>query len=157
AVDSYQSAAVLSPDSDITAHSRLVQIVSTYPQSPVSTYAVLQDIRADYMRALDKAGDKPALPQKHLPHRLILFAQQFHKAPEAPSAVLGVGQISEALGQMDDARRYYRYLAEHCPDRPVARKAGTALWHLGLAGEPMHLKLPFLFAPDNRSDQAFDL
>src|SRR5438552_78304 len=45
AVDSYQSAAVMSPDSDISAHQRLVQIVSSYPQSPVSTYAVLQDIR----------------------------------------------------------------------------------------------------------------
>jgi tetratricopeptide (TPR) repeat protein len=156
AVDSYQSAAVMSPDNDITAHSRLVQIVSTYPQSPISTYAVLQDIRADYMRALDKAGDKPALAQKQLRDRLILFAQQFPTAPEAPLAALEVGQISEALGQMDDARRYYRYLAEHCPDRAVARKAGTALWHLGLAGEPMQLKLPFLFAAGNRSDQAFD-
>jgi TolA-binding protein len=157
AVDSYQSAAVLSPDNDTTARQRLVQIVSTYPQSPVSTYAVLQDIRADYLRAVDKAGDKPAVAQRQLRDRLILFAQQFPKAPESPTAVLEVGQISESLGEIDDARRYYRFLAEHCPDHTLARKAGTALWRLGLAGEPMHLKLPFLFTGGNANDQAFDL
>jgi peroxiredoxin len=157
AVDSYQSAAVLSPDNQSAAHQRLVQIVNGFPESPVSTYAILQDIRADYLRALNKAGDNPAKFQKQLRDRLILFTQEFPRAPEAPLAVLETGQISESLGEIDDARRYYRYLAEHSPDHTLARKAGRALWRLGLAGEPMHLKLPLLFAADSSGDPAFDL
>jgi hypothetical protein len=155
AVDSFQSAAVLSPDNELTAHERLFQIASTFSESPVSTYAVLQELHVDYLRMLGKAGANPAMAQKLLRDRLVHFVQEFPKAPEAAPAVLEVGQISESLAEIDNARRYYRFLAEHSPDHEVARKAGRALWQLGLTGEPMHLKLPLLFAAPG--DHAFDV
>lgn len=157
AVDSYESAAVLSPDNQPTAHERLVQIASTFPGSSVSTYAVLQEIQADYQRMLSKAGANPAKAQEHLRDRLVLFAQEYPKAAEAPEAILEAGQISESLGKTIDARQYYRYLTEHFAGKALSRKAGRALWRLGLAGEPMHLKLPLLYPPDARDDHAFDL
>lgn len=154
AVDSYQSAAILSPDNDLSAHERLFQIASDFPDSPVATYALVQELHVDYLRMLGKAGNNPALAQRLLRDRLIRFVQEFPKAPETAQVVLEVGQISESLHEIDNARRYYRFLAEHSPDHAVARKAGKALWQLGLAGETMHLKLPLLFAAPG--DHAFD-
>jgi peroxiredoxin len=157
AVDNYQSAVVLSPDDESTAHQRLVQIASDFPVSRVATYAVLQEIQADYQRGLGKAGANPAKVQEHLRDRLVRFAQEFPKAPEAPQAVLQACQLSESLGQIDAARRSYRDLAEHSRDHALARKAGIALCRLGLAGETMHLKLPLLFPLAAAGDPAFDL
>jgi hypothetical protein len=155
AVDSYQSAAVLSPDNEFIAHQRLFQIASAYAESRVSNYAVLQEMHVDYLRVLGKAGVNPTKSQELLRDRLVGFVEEFPKAPEAPQVVLEVGQISESLGKIHDARRFYRYLTEHSPDHAVAQQAGRALWRLGLAGEPMHLKLPLLFAAPG--DQAFDV
>ena len=146
AVDSYQSAAVLSPDNDLTAHERLFQIVRNFSDRSVSTYAALEELRVDYLRMLGKDGVTAARAQQLLRDLLIHFVQDFPKAPEAPQVVFEVGQISESLGDKDNARRYYRFLAEHSPDHAVARRAGKALSQLGLAGETMHLKLPLLFA-----------
>ena len=155
AVDSYQTAAVLSPDEELSAHQRLFQVAGTFPESPVSNYAILQEMHVDYLRVLGKPGINPAKSQELLRDRLVGFVEEFPKAPEAPQIVLEVGQISEALGKMHDARRFYRFLAENCPDHGVARQAGQALWRVGLAGEPMHLKLPLLFAAPG--DDAFDV
>ncbi len=155
AVDSYQTAAVLSPDEELSAHQRLFQVAGTFPESPVSNYAILQEMHVDYLRVLGKPGINPAKSQELWRDRLVGFVEEFPKAPEAPQIVLEVGQISEALGKMHDARRFYRFLAENCPDHGVARQAGQALWRVGLAGEPMHLKLPLLFAAPG--DDAFNV
>jgi hypothetical protein len=146
AVDSYQTAAVLSPDNELSGQQRLFQVASAYPESSVANYAVLQEMHVDYMRVLGKPGSNPTQAQELLRERLVGFVEEFPKAPEAPQVVMEVGQLSESLGKVRDARRLYRDLAENCPDPTVARQAGRALWRLGLAGEPMHLKLPLLFA-----------
>jgi hypothetical protein len=153
AVDSYQTAGVLSPDEELGAHQRLFQIAGAYPESSVANYAILQEMHVDYLRVLGKPGVNPAKSQELLRDRLVSFVEESPKAPEAPQVVMEVGQISEALGKTHDARRFYRFLAEHCPDHTVARQAGQALWRVGLRGEPMHLKLPLLFAAPR--DDAF--
>jgi hypothetical protein len=155
AVDCYQSAGALSPDDEFSAHERLFQIAGSFPESSVANYALLQEMHVDYQRVLGKADIDPTKSRELLRDRLVSFVEEFPKAPEAPQVVMEAGQISESLGKMHDARRFYRFLAEHCPDHAVARQAGQALWRLGLAGEPMHLKLPLLFAaPGGR---AFDV
>jgi hypothetical protein len=146
AVDSYQSAGVLSPDDDLSAHQRLFQIAGSFPESPVAHYALLQEMHLDYQRALGKVDVDSTKARELLRDRLVGFVEEFPNAPEAPQVVMEVGQLSEALGKMADARRFYRFLAEHCPNHAVAQQAGQALWRLGLAGEPMPLKLPLLFA-----------
>src|SRR5262249_9072086 len=78
------------------------------------------------------------------------------KAPEAPAALMEAGQVSEALGKMDDARRCFRYVIEHHAGQPLTRKAWAALWKVGMAGESPEMKLPLLFAADS-SGPSFEL
>jgi hypothetical protein len=155
AVDSYQTAAVLSPDNELSGHQRLLQVADAYPESRVAHYAILQEMHVDYLRVLGKTGINPTESQELLRERLVGFVEAFPKAPEAPQVVLEVAQMSELLGKRDNARRCYRDLAENCPDVAVARQAGRDLWRLGLAGEPMHIKLPLLYAAPG--DHAFDV
>jgi hypothetical protein len=157
AVDNFHTAAVLSPDNETTARDRLVQIANAFPGTTIATYAALREIRAEYQQALGKDGANPAKAQERLRDRLAVFAQEFPKAPEAPKAVEEAAQLSESLGQINDAKLCYRYLLEQSPDPTQARRAGQALARLGLAGEPFHLKLPLLFAASSAGQNTFDL
>ena len=160
AIDSFYSAAIQSPVNDITATKQLGQlperIGSEFPQSPLATYAALQGVQADYMRAIARDGEHPDQAKAVLHDGLLHFVKAYPKAPEAPKAVLDAAEISEALGKMDNARTCYHYLVEHYAGQAAARKAGGALWRLGLAGEAMELQLPLLFAPPI-GDHNFDL
>jgi hypothetical protein len=156
AVDCYHGAAVRSPANDTTAWQRLAQLptrlAQAYPGSPVLTYAAMQEIRADYVRALAADAEHPEVAQDHFRHRLVQFAHDHATTPEAPKAILEAAQVSELLGKTDDARRCYRNVIENWAGQPAARKAGGALWRLGLDGEPLHLDLPPLYAADNHDD-----
>jgi thiol-disulfide isomerase/thioredoxin len=151
AADSFYSAAITSPDNDPTAVGRLGElpdrIVQVFPGSPVASFAALRDIEADCTRLLMKSSDHPELVQGHRRDRLLRFAQEFPTAPEAPKAVLEAAKISEALGRTDDARTCYRYLADHFPSDPLARKVNGALWRMGVNTEPLSMALPLLFSP----------
>jgi hypothetical protein len=159
AIDSYYSASLQSPGNEQAAHQLLAQlptwISQVYPGHPLTTYAVLQEIHADYQMVLAQHGDQPALAQQHLRDRLMQFAQTYPKAPEAPKAVMDAGQVCEAMGKVAEARQCYHYLSEHFAGHALARKAGGALWRLGLEGEPLHLNLPPLFASEGTAP--FDL
>jgi hypothetical protein len=152
AVESYYSAAVLSPENESTAYEKLTELAKTIlrdsPASRVAAYATLQEIQAEYMRALAAAGDNSTKAKEHLCERLLRFAQDYPSAPEAPKAVLDAAQASEALGQEDNACRYYRYLEEHFHGHALARKAVGALWRLRGTGERVHLELPLLFGDE---------
>jgi hypothetical protein len=161
AVDGYYSAAVQAPDSEPATYQRLAQLpgllARAYPGSDVPSYAALQEIQADHARAVARGGDSSARAQERLRDRLLSFAQERPRAPEATRAILDAGQISESLGKTEDARRCYRYLAERYAGQDVARKAGASLWRLGLTGEVLRLKLPLLFATGTSAEPAFDL
>jgi hypothetical protein len=161
AVDSYHSAMVQSPDNESTAQQQLValagQIAQVYPGSPVSTYAAMQEVRADYLRTLGKAGNTPARAKEHLRDRLVRFSQEYSSTPEAPRALMEAAQISEELGKTDDARRCYRSLTEQFARHALARKASGSLWRLGRGSEPMSLKLPLIYPTNEPGEQVFDL
>ncbi len=161
AADSSYSAAITSPESDTNATQRLAElpglIVRVFPGSPAASYAALQGINADCTRMLMKAADNQVPVQGYRRDRLLRFAQEFPTAPDAPKAVMEAAQLSETLGRPDDARVCYRYLAEHFPTDPLARKVGGALWRLGLSGEPMTLALPLLFGPLERGAPLYNL
>src|SRR5262249_43249523 len=150
-----------SPENDPTAYQRLMQmsayLARTYPGSAVISYAALQEVRADYMLRLRKDGEHPEKAKEALCDRLVRFAQEHPKAPEALDSYFEAGKICEELGRKDDARRCYRYLSEHFSGQPIARKAGGALWRLGLDGESVQLNLPQLFAADESGVKPFDL
>jgi hypothetical protein len=124
--------------------------------TPRKERAALQHIQADYVRALAGAGDSPQKAQDEHRRRLVQFVGDNPQAAEAPAALVEAGQLSEAVGKADDARRCYRYAAGHYAGRPAARKAWAALWKLGMAGESPELRLPLLFA-EEQSGHCFDL
>ena len=108
------------------------------------------------MRAIARDGEHPDQAKVQLHDGLLHFVKANPKAPEAAKAVQDAADISEQLGQTENARCCYRYLADNFAGQPVARKAGGALWRLGLTGEPVRLELPLLFAPPI-GDHTFDL
>jgi hypothetical protein len=161
AADSHYSAAITSPENDLTAAQRLADlpgvIARVFPGSRVAAYAALQGIQADCTRMQMKGGENQTSVQGYRRDRLLRFAQEFPMAPEAPKAVMEAAQISEAVGRPDDARTCYHYLAEHFPTHPLARKVGGALWRMGLGGEPLDLALPLLFSPVEPGAPVFNL
>ncbi len=161
AVDTYHSAMVSSPDNDLTAQNRLMQvraeITSTYPGCAVATYAGLQEIEADYLRVLNKAGDKPAQAKEHRCQRLVQFAMENRNDPDSPKVLMEVAHTYESLSKTEDARRCYRYLADTYPTIAEGRKAGGCLWRMGLSGEPVTMKLPLLYPTPEADAKDYDV
>jgi hypothetical protein len=160
AVDSYYSAAVQSDASELTALQLLGQmpsiIAQTFPNHPLFTYAAMRGIHAEYTRALGK-GDS-AQAQEILRQRLLHFAQDYPRVPEAVQAVMDAAQLSETLRKGDDASRCYRYLAVNYPGNPLCRKARASLRRLGgMDGETVELKLPLLYPAGAGEDKVLDL
>jgi thiol-disulfide isomerase/thioredoxin len=132
------------------------EIGQVYPGCTVRIYAAMQVIQAESIRALSKPNADANQVQTQLRDRLLRFAQEHPGVPEAAKAILEAGQISESLKKVDDARRCYRYLSEHYPDNPLARKARGAMWRLGMAGEPVAFSLPYLYPTSSIPDQKLD-
>ena len=160
AVDSHYGAVVQSPENDLTAYQRLMdlpgRIAQSFPGSPMIAYAAMQEIQADNIRMLQK-DSSPAHAQHHLCERLVRFAGEYPSAPEAPKAVLEAARISETQGRKEDATRCYVYAINHFPEHAAARKAEGGLWRLGQSRGPVRLELPLLFAPGGRDNRPFDL
>ncbi len=161
AVDSLFGAAVGSPENETTARQRLAQlpaqITRACPGSPVWSYAAMQEVRLDHMRAQVATPDDPSKAQLYLRDRLLRFAQDYPAAPEAPGAVEEAATLSVALGRRDDAARCYRYLIEHYAGTPVAQKAEGAIWRLRTGGESVELALPRLYPSGDPAEPSFDL
>ena len=161
AIDSYYSAVLSSPENETTAQQQLrqlpAQLAQTTPGSPLITYAAMQEIQADYQRALAKDAEHPERAKDLLRQRLVQFADEYPKTPAAPKAIFDAAQVSESVGKLDDARRCYHYLLSNYSGKPEARKAGGALWRLGLDGETVHLELPLLYPTSAEGNQTFDL
>jgi hypothetical protein len=161
AVDTYHGAMVGSPENDLTAHNRLLQlrseIVASYPGCAVGTYAGLQEIQADYLRTLNKAGDKPEQAQQHRLQRLVHFASENRNDPDAPKVIMEAAHTYESMKKAEDARKCYRYLADTYPTIAEGRKAGGCLWRMGLSGEAVSLKLPVLFPTTDPDANEYDL
>jgi hypothetical protein len=161
AVDMYQGAMVSSPENDLTAHNRLLQvraeIAGTYPGCAVATYAGLQEIQADYLRVLTKNGDKPNQAQEHRCQRLVHFATENRNDPDSPKVIMEAAHTYESLNKTEDARRCYRYLADTYPTILEGRKAGGCLWRMGLSGEAVTLKLPLLFPTPDPEENEYNI
>jgi thiol-disulfide isomerase/thioredoxin len=160
AIDSYYSAAIQGGD-DATASNALLllpsRIAHDFAGSPLVSYAGMQIVQADYFHAVSADPEHPDKARELLHDRLMAFAHEYPKAPETPKAVMDAAAISESLGKTEVARAAYRYLADNFAGQAVARKAGGSLARLGLDGEPVHLVLPLLFAPESRNDSTFNL
>lgn len=158
-VDSFYSAALLSPRDQPLAFERLRQLpqrlAQVFPGHAVNHYAVLQEIKADCMRVLEDTGDN-AKAQQHRCTRLLRYAQQHPGAPESAKAILEAAHIYESLGETKEAGRCYRYLVAHVPGA-AARKAEGALWRLGESHGPVQLQLPFLYPSGSAGEAAFNV
>jgi hypothetical protein len=107
-------------------------------------YAALQGVRADYLRRLTDTGDSKAASAQ-LCEGLVAFAAAYPRSQEAPAVVLEAAQSHEANGRTEDARRCYRYLADHFPAHAAAKNARGSLWRLAGPGTPVPLNLPPLY------------
>jgi len=161
AIDAYYGAAVSSPENDPTAYQILQQlpgrIRQALPGNPLFLHATLQEIQADYMQQLAKAGDNPTKAQEHLRDRLLRFAQENQNTQEAQKAILDAASVCEDLGQKENARRCYAYLTERYPGTPIARKAAGLLWRMTSVGEVVDFKVPLLYASQISEDKNFDI
>ncbi|MFO0927480.1 MAG: thioredoxin-like domain-containing protein [Gemmataceae bacterium] len=161
ATDSLFTAAIASPENDTTARARLTelpaQILKAYPDSRVVTYAALQGVQADYMRALNKNGDDPTKAQLLLRDGLVRFVQTHPKCDEAPKAVMEAAELSISLGKKEDARRCYRYLADAYTGTPLGRKAEGVLWRMSEGQETIQLEMPLLYSAGRDGTKGFDL
>jgi hypothetical protein len=161
AVDAYHSAMVSSPDNELAGQQRLIQlraeIPHSYPGSTAANYAAMQEIQADYLRVLNKNGDKPAEAQLHRCQRLLRLAMEEPKNPDVPKLIMEVARTYEGLKKTEEARRCYRYLADSYPTLAEGRKAGGCLWRMGLTGEPVSMKLPYLYPSPDCSENEYEL
>ncbi|MFO0879612.1 MAG: TlpA disulfide reductase family protein [Gemmataceae bacterium] len=161
AVDSLYAAAVQAPDNDPSALQRLQQLPGqirlSFPESKMATYAMLQEIQADYMRALGKDGGEPTKAQLLLRDRLLQFAEANPDVAEAPRAVMDAAQLSEQLNRKDDARKCYQYVARRYAGTVLGRKAEGVQWRLGEGKTQVNLRLPYIYATSARGDTPFDL
>jgi thiol-disulfide isomerase/thioredoxin len=161
AIDSLFGAAAQSPQNETTARQRLAQlpaqIAKACPDSPVWSYAAMQEVRLDYLRAMAAASDDPSKAQLYLRDRLLRFAHDYPAAAEAPGAIEEAASLSVPLGKKDDAARCYRYLMERYAGTPVAQKAEGAIWRLRTGSETVELNLPRLYPSGEANERPFDL
>ncbi len=161
AIDSQYSAAATAPENEPGAYHQLAQmpalISQMFPDSRLVTYAVLQEVRADHLRLLARSGDNPDKAVDHLRHRLLRFATEHPRAPEAPGAIQETAQLSEKLGKKEDARKCYRFLMEAYPGTPLARKAEGTLWRMHGGGEQVRFKLALLYPEGPLGEKNLDL
>jgi hypothetical protein len=153
AVDSYYSAASMSPAGETVARQRFAElparIARSSPKSPAVAYAAIQGVRADYMRRMSENPTNAGAARAQLCEGLVAFAAAYPHSAAAPGAVLEAAQAYEALGRTDDARRSYGYLADHFPTHAAARNARASLWRLAGPGTPVPLDLPPLYPTGN--------
>jgi hypothetical protein len=161
AADCFHSAMVGSPDGNTLAQDRLRQLAGeisrTYRGSPVALYAAVQEIEADYLRAMNKPGSTPDAAKAFRCGRMERFAVANPKVPETHKILMDAAQDYEALGKKDDASRCYSLLAQRCADKPLGKTAASAVVRLRLLGQPARLKLPLLYAAPDAKDREFDL
>lgn len=161
AVDANYSAALLCPREQPIALHRLRELpqrlAQAFPGNPAVLYAVFQEIQADCILVMEQTGGDRTKSEEHRCDRLLQFAEEHPNVPEAVNAVQQAAQIRESLGQAEEASRCYRFLVEHFPSDPAARKAEGALWRLGANHEPMQLQLPLLYASGNSGPNTFNL
>jgi hypothetical protein len=138
----------MSPAGETVARQRLAELPARYaassPNSPTVAYAALRGIRADYLRRLAAAAE-PGAARVQLCEALLAFAVAYPRSSEAAGAVLEAAQSYEALGRTADARRSYRYLADHFPTQAAAKTARGSLWRLAGPGTLVPLDLPTLY------------
>jgi hypothetical protein len=161
AIDSCFSAAVCSPEKENTAHGWLKvmprQITRAFPGCPAYSYAAREEIEADYVRITEKPTENPNKNKEYKRDRLMHFAREYPQGSEAPEAVQEAAQLCESMEKPEEARKCYRYLAEHFPNHTLGRKAVGTMWRMGAAGETVSLNLPLLFATGDPSATYYDL
>jgi peroxiredoxin len=161
AVDASYSAAVLCPREQPVAVQRLRQLpqylAQAFPGNPAMIYALLQGIQADCTLVLERSGGDHAKSEEYRCERLMQFAQLYPEAPEAIKSVQQAAKTRESLGQNEEACHCYRFLVEHFPNAPAARKAEGALWRLGSDHEPIQLQLPLLYVSGSSTQNTFNL
>jgi hypothetical protein len=146
--DCYAAAAQSSPESDHSAHDRLValrdKVVKEQPGTPVAGYLVYTEVMADYNVQIANPKKDGVTVQKELLEKLGKFVQDYPQADSVPDALEQLGMISELMGEDGKAKNWYETFVKTYATHPKANKLKGAKERLDLKGKELELVGPLL-------------
>jgi thiol-disulfide isomerase/thioredoxin len=142
-VESLSIAAQNSGPNDRTAAERLrdlaQQTEKVLPSNPLTAFMAYRALNADHAVRLASSGADFAKDQETWGRQLEEFVKKFPDAEDTPDGLLQLGLARELVGKEDEARRWYRQLADQFSAVQQGVKAAGALRRLDLAGKPLEL------------------
>lgn len=137
-------AAIYAPPDDTQAIDRLKkyqqQVAQAEPGSPRAGFVTYRVLWADYARKIAGAtGAKLNEYQNEWMKALANFVTQYPKAKDTPDALWQLAMAAEFAGKDEEARAYYKRMAEEFPQHPMTAKANGALRRLELVGKTLEL------------------
>src|SRR5262249_55109705 len=137
------TAAQNSGPEDRTAAERLhdlaQQTEKVLPGNPLTAFIAYRALSADYAGRLAAAGADVVKVQEAWGRQLGEFVKKFPDADDTPDALLQLGMAREFVGKEDEARKWYRQLADNFLTVQQGAKAAGALRRLDLEGKPLEL------------------
>src|SRR5262249_15863434 len=143
-VESLSTAAQNSDREDRTAAERLRDLAQqtemVSPTDRLTAFIAFRALNADYTGRLRQAsGEDLVKVEEAYRGQLADFVKKFPNADDTPDALLQLGLISEFLGKDDEARTWYRQLADNFSVVQQGAKGAGALRRLDLVGKPLEL------------------
>jgi RNA polymerase sigma factor (sigma-70 family) len=115
------------------------QTEKVLPSNPLSAFIAYRALNADHAGRLGGSGADFAKVQEAWRAQLAEFVKNYPDADDTPDALLQLGLVSELLGKEDEARKWYRQLADNFSAVQQGAKAAGALRRLDLVGKPLEL------------------
>jgi RNA polymerase sigma factor (sigma-70 family) len=115
------------------------QTEKVMPSNPLSAFIAYRALNADHAGRLGAPGADIGKAQEAWRAQLAEFVKKYPDADDTPDALLQLGLASELLGKEDEARKWYRQLADGFSAVQQGAKAAGALRRLDLEGKPLEL------------------
>jgi RNA polymerase sigma factor (sigma-70 family) len=142
-VECLSTAAQNSGPEDRTAADRLrdlaQQTEKVMPSNPLAAFIAYRALNAEYASRLSASGADLVKVQDVWRAQLAEFVKKYPDADDTPDALLQLGLVSEMLGKEDEARKWYRQLADKFSSVQQGAKGAGALRRLDLVGKPLDL------------------
>jgi thiol-disulfide isomerase/thioredoxin len=120
------------------------QIAPQSPKSNLAAYLTYRMLWADYTPKIILPGEKGAKYQAEWMKTLAQFVQDYPEGEDTGDALWQLGMGHEFTGKEDAAKGYYKQLAVHFSQHPMAAKAEGAVRRLDLVGKALTLTGPTL-------------
>jgi hypothetical protein len=117
------------------------RVVKAMPGSSLAAYVTFRALTAEFSPELARSGEQSDKAQGQWRGRLKKFIHDYPRAEDAPEALnqLAMGNEFSGKDREAEAKKWYRQLADHFPNHPLAAKARGAVRRLELVGKTMEL------------------